>query len=79
MATWALLTLFHLVVHGQILETGWFGDVKDSYLLGIGGRTGGGALGAILAFLTMKLFGTAGAYIFAVTAILVCIVALTCD
>ena len=75
--TWAVLTLFHLFVHGQILETGFFGYVKDSYLLGIGGRTGGGALGAILAFLTMKLFGTAGAYIFAVTAILVCIVALT--
>nr|WP_283244880.1 DNA translocase FtsK [Gehongia tenuis] len=74
---WAVLTLFHLFVHGQILETGFFGYVKDSYLLGIGGRTGGGALGAVLAFLTMKLFGTAGSYIFAVTAILVCIVALT--
>ncbi|MDL2258501.1 DNA translocase FtsK [Eubacteriales bacterium OttesenSCG-928-K08] len=71
-----IVGLIHVIVRPVVKEVPFFAYVKDAYSLGER-KTGGGAVGALPAYLLLYLMGEAGAYIFLIAGMLISLLLIT--
>ena len=73
-----VMSLFHIDIAGRIgVDAGFFDYVADSYEIGAADFAGGGAIGSLLVFPSVYYLGVPGSYIAMITAIVLCVIALT--
>jgi len=73
-----VMSLFHIGIADQIgVDTGFKNYASDSYLIGSTDLAGGGIVGSLLVFPSVMYLGVPGSYIALITAIVVCVIALT--
>lgn len=79
LALLVIFTVCHLGATPGILVEGrsYWSFLGDSYTLGVLDRTGGGLIGALAAYWTYLLLGTAGSWIVCLSALVACFIALT--
>jgi len=71
-------SLFHISIAKQIGVDGNFSDyIADSYKIGGTDLAGGGVIGSLIVFPSVLFLGVPGSYIALITAIVVCVIALT--
>ena len=71
-------SLFHVNIAGQIgVDNPFSSYAADSYKIGSTDLAGGGVVGSLLVYPCMLYLGAPGSYIALITAIVVCVIALT--
>ena len=71
-------SLFHIMIAQQIgVDNGFVNYEKGSYEIGITDFAGGGLVGSLLVYPSVMYLGAPGSYIALITAIVVCVIALT--
>lgn len=72
-----LLSVIHISVRSVISETTFLVYCKDAYVLGQAQFSGGGVIGALLAYVGLLLIGEAGSYIIFIAGMLVILLVVT--
>ena len=73
-----VMSLFHIDIAGRIgVDVGFSNYVADSYAIGTTDFSGGGAIGSLLVFPSVYYLDVPGSYIVMITAIVLCVIALT--
>ncbi len=73
-----VMSLFHVNIAQQIgTDVGFGSYASDSYQIGSTDFAGGGVIGSLLVFPSIMYLGAPGSYIALITAIVVCVIALT--
>ena len=67
-----IVCILHMACTGSVVSVSYFGYIKDCYTMGIVKSLGAGAIGGIVCYPIILLFGKVGSYIFFLALGLVC-------